>query len=70
MKKITAAEMLELTSLLSMETTNLANAKSVREFIQDDELQNLIDSFIQASEEKVKGIQQFVHENNIITEVH
>jgi len=70
MRKIAPAEMLELTSLLSMEATTLANAKTVLEMIKNDELKRLLDSFIQISEGKVKDIQQFVNENGIIREVH
>lgn len=70
MRKITPTEMLALTSLLSMETTTLANAKTVIEYVKNDELKNLLDSFIHISEGKVKNMQQFVVENNIIGEVH
>lgn len=70
MRKITPAEILELTALLSMETTTLASAKTVIELVENDELKSLLDSFIQISEGKVKGMQRFINENNIIGEVH
>lgn len=70
MRKISSTEMIELTSLLTMETTNLANAKVAREVVQNDELKAQLNSFIQASEGKIKGMQQFINENNIISEVH
>ncbi|AOY77921.1 hypothetical protein [Clostridium formicaceticum] len=70
MRQITTSEMLDLTSLLSMETVSLADAKAVRELVQDTELKNLLDSFIQISEGKIKSIQQFINENNIIEGVH
>jgi hypothetical protein len=69
MRKITSTEMIDMTSLLTMETTNLANAKVAREVVQNDELKAQLDSFIQASEGKVKGMQQFINENRIISEV-
>lgn len=59
MRKITTAEMLQLTSLLSMENIDLATAKATREMVQNNELKDLMDSFIQQAEGKIKSIQQF-----------
>lgn len=70
MRKVTTGEMLQLTSLLSMENINVATAKASRELVHDEELKNLLDSFIQEAEGKVKSMQQFIKENEIISEVH
>lgn len=71
MRKITTAEMLQLHELLQMETNSLAKAKAVTAIIEDNELQNLATSGIQAAEARIKGLQQFINENNIIsTEVN
>jgi hypothetical protein len=71
LRKITTAEMLQLHELLQMETNSLAKAKAVTAIIEDNELQNLATSGIQAAEARIKGLQQFINENNIIsTEVN
>lgn len=70
MREFTTTEMLELTKLLSMETNTLANAKVIREIVQDDELRSLLDTFIQISEGKLKSFQQFFAENNVMEELH
>ena len=71
MKLITTAEMLQLRELLQMETTALAKAKVTEPFIEDHELKDTMKIGIQAVEARLKGIQQFISDNNIMDmEVH
>jgi len=63
--------MLQLRELLQMETNSVAKAKATMNLIQDDELMTLAKSGIQATEARIKGIQKFVSDNNIVSsEVH
>jgi len=63
--------MLQLRELLQMETNSVAKAKATMNLIQDDELMTLAKSGIQATEARIKGIQKFVNDNNIVSsEVH
>jgi len=49
----------------------VAKAKATMNLIQDDELMTLAKSGIQATEARIKGIQKFVNDNNIVSsEVH
>lgn len=71
MRKPSPSEFLDMTNLLKMETVALAKAKATKPLVQDDELKTLVDNGIQATEARIKGIQQFIHENDIVAvEVH
>jgi hypothetical protein len=71
LSRISTSEMLQLRELLQMETNSVAKAKATMSLIQDDELMTLAKSGIQATEARIKGIQKFVSDNNIVTaEVH
>jgi len=71
LNRISTAEMLQLRELLQMETNSVAKAKATMNLIQDDELMTLAKSGIQATEARIKGIQKFVSDNNIVSsEVH
>ncbi|KUO63608.1 MAG: hypothetical protein APF84_18790 [Gracilibacter sp. BRH_c7a] len=67
MRKITTAEMLQFRELLQMETISLAKAKAMGTLIEDDELNSLSISGIQAAEGRIKGLQQFINENDIVS---
>ncbi|MFW5988473.1 MAG: hypothetical protein ACOCQA_03460 [bacterium] len=66
MRNLSEGEILSLSKLLKMEKDNLAVAKSVKGLINNEELKKQADSSILATEERIKGIQQFVDENQII----
>jgi len=71
MNQVSTAEKLQLRELLQMETNSVAKAKATQTLIKDDELLTLAKSGIQASEARIKAIQQFISENDIIaSEVH
>jgi len=68
---ISTAEKLQLRELLQMETNSVAKAKATQALIQDDEMLTLAKSGIQASEARIKNLQKFISENNIVSmEVH
>lgn len=71
MRKISTSEMLQIRELLQMESNAAAKAQSVQNMVKDEELKTQMLSGVQASEARIKGIQQFITENNIISaEVH
>lgn len=72
MRKLSDAEMLSLTELLQMETNALTKVKAARTLASDQELQRMIEATILAAEGRIKGIQQFINENDIVRveEVH
>jgi len=54
-----------------MEANAIAKAKATQVLINDDEMMTAFKSGIQASEARLKNMQQFISENNIVrTEVH
>ncbi len=72
LRKLSDAEMLSLTELLQMETNALTKVKAARTLASDQELQRMIEATILAAEGRIKGIQQFINENDIVRveEVH
>ena len=71
MRDISTAEMLQLREMMQMEANAIAKAKATQVLINDDEMMTAFKSGIQASEARLKNMQQFISENNIVrTEVH
>ncbi|MHB8157697.1 MAG: hypothetical protein ACYDEQ_09965 [Desulfocucumaceae bacterium] len=71
MNRISTAEMLQFRELLQMETNSVAKAKATQALINDDEMITLAKSGIQASEARIKNLQKFISDNDIVsTEVH
>lgn len=66
MRKLSEAEVMSLTSLLTMERDGLAVSRAVQSFINDDEIKKQAEAGILAAEGRIKGIQQFINENQII----
>jgi len=50
-----------------MEANGLAVAKAAQHVLNDAELKNLTQSGIMASEARIKGFQQFVNENGLVS---
>lgn len=65
MRKLSDGEVLSLTSLLKFENDGLAVSKAMQTLITDDELKKQAESGILAAEGRIKGIEQFINENNI-----
>lgn len=67
MRQLTPAEILQLREMLQMESNALAKAKAITPMIGDEDLRKLSDSGIQAMETRVKGLQQFIVENDLVS---
>ncbi|MDF2547806.1 MAG: hypothetical protein K0R93_2704 [Anaerosolibacter sp.] len=72
MRQLAPSEMLSIRELLQMESNALTKARATRAIVQDRDLQKQVDAAILAAEGRVKGIQQFITENNVVdvTGVH
>lgn len=72
MRKLSENEVLSMAALLDMEKNGLIVAKAMQLLISDEELKKQAEAGILATEGRIKGIQQFVSENQItdIKEVH
>jgi hypothetical protein len=72
MRRLADAEMLSLTGLLRMEKDGLAVARAMQTLITDDDLKKQAEAGILAAEGRIKGIQQFINENQVVNveEVH
>lgn len=68
MRKLSEAEILSLTGVLTMEKDGLAVAKAMKALITDEEIKKQAETGILATEARIKGIQQFINENQV-TEV-
>lgn len=67
MRELTPGEILQLRELLQMESNALAKAKAISGVVTDNDLRKAVDVGIQAMEARMKGIQQFIVENNVIS---
>lgn len=65
MRNLSEVEILSLSQLLKLEQDGLAVARTMQMLIKDDELKRQAESGILAQEARIKGIQQFVIENQI-----
>lgn len=65
MRKLSEGEVLSLSNLLKMEKDGLAVSKAMQTLVGDEELKKQAKAGIMAAEGRVKGIQQFINENQI-----
>lgn len=65
MRKLSEGELLSLTGLLAMERDGLAVAKVVQNLISDEELKRQAETSVLATEGRIKGVQQFINENQV-----
>ncbi|GAA0765238.1 hypothetical protein [Clostridium subterminale] len=65
MRKLSEAEVLSLTSLLKMEQDGLIVQRAVNALITDENLKRQGESSTLASEGRIKGLQQFINENQV-----
>ncbi|OCL27200.1 hypothetical protein U472_06935 [Orenia metallireducens] len=68
MRPLTENEVITLQGLLQMETNGLLKAKAAHMMITDEDLKKESESGILAAEGRIKGLQQFIYENNILNE--
>jgi ferritin-like metal-binding protein YciE len=67
MRDLTPGEMLSLREMLTMETTGLVSLKTMQPLISDQKLKSSCEAAIQAAEGRIRSMQQFLQENQIIT---
>jgi len=72
MRKLSTGELLTLRELLQMETNALAAKRAIIMGITDHQLKSLTEAAILTAEARIKGLQQFIQENDVIPvqEVH
>lgn len=72
MRQLSNTEVLSLREILQSETNSLKVARDVENLAQDEELRSQIRASILAGEARIRGIQQFISENEILEpgEVH
>ena len=67
MRELTPVEMASLREMLTMETTGLISLKTMEPLISDDKLKLACDAGVQAGEGRIRAIQQFIQENEIMS---
>lgn len=65
MRKLAEGEVLSLTGLLKFENDGLALSRAMQSLITDDELKKQAEAGILAAEGRIKGLQQFINENDV-----
>ena len=72
MRKLSESEILSLRELMQSETNALIKTKMTKPMVADEQLKKHVESAIMACEGRIKGLQQFINENQVIdmTEVH
>ncbi|WP_291648437.1 hypothetical protein [Clostridium sp.] len=65
MRTLSEIENLSLAAILKMENDGLIMQRAISTLISDDDLKRQTDASILAAEGRIKGIQQFIKENNI-----
>lgn len=65
MRKLAEGEILSLTGLLKLENDGLAVSRAMQSLIKDDELKKQAKSGILAAEGRIKGLEQFINENDV-----
>ncbi|MFZ5353042.1 MAG: hypothetical protein ACOZCL_10010 [Bacillota bacterium] len=65
MRNLAPNEILSLSKMLQMEANSLAIAKAAVNVVTDEKLRSLTQSGINAMENRIRGIQQFVNENQL-----
>ncbi|AEG60745.1 hypothetical protein [Desulforamulus ruminis] len=66
MRQLTPSEILSLREMLQMESNAMAKGKATLPLITDNDLRRTAESSIEAMDARVKGLQQFIAENNIL----
>ncbi len=72
MRKLSDAEVLSLRELLQMDTNALSQVKAMEPFVTDNDLKAQLNASMLTTENRIKGMQQFIIENEVISvgEVH
>lgn len=67
MRNLSQNEILSLHTLLNMELNGLAVSKAVVRTVSDEKLREMTESGITSCEARIRTIQQFLSENQVIT---
>ena len=67
MKQLSQVEILSLTAILKAESDGLKMQRALNTVITDEDLKRQSESSILAAEGRIKGLIQFINENNILT---
>ncbi|MDS0527724.1 hypothetical protein NNC19_18705 [Clostridium sp. SHJSY1] len=67
MRKLSEVEVISLTGVLKMESDGLTMQRAVNSLITDKDLRRQSEASILATEGRIKGIQQFMSENEVVT---
>lgn len=72
MRRLSEAEVLSLREILQSEVMGIQKAKVMETAAKDEHVKQLVSSGITAAEGRIRGIQQFISENEILDakEVH
>jgi len=65
MRALSEIEILSLTGVLKMESDGLAMQRAVSSLITDEDLKRQSEASVLAAEGRIKGIQQFMNENEV-----
>lgn len=65
MRTLSDVENISLATILKMETDGIILQKAMDSLISDEDLKRQSEASILATEGRIKGIQQFIKENNI-----
>lgn len=65
MRTLSDVENISLATILKMETDGVILQKAMDSLISDEDLKRQSEASILATEGRIKGIQQFIKENNI-----
>lgn len=65
MRKLSDVENISLAAILKMESDGVIMQRAINALISDEDLKRQSEASILATEGRIKGIQQFINENNI-----
>lgn len=66
MRQLTPSELVFISKIMQMEAAELSVIKASLDLASDDQLKTTVKNYILNSESRLKGLQQFITENNII----
>lgn len=67
MRKLAESEVLTLIGLLKMESDGLAVSRAMNALIEDAALKKQAEAGMLAAEGRIKGLQQFIQDNQVIS---
>ncbi|GAE89294.1 hypothetical protein [Acetivibrio straminisolvens] len=65
MKQLAASEVIFISKLLQLEASELSVLKGTLPFASDKDLKEMIKTSITDSETRIKGLRQFINDNNV-----